>query len=675
MPPFPIRLALLFFFGSTLLAAAEYSTLAYPDEHGRLEYGSYANRGETSLDNRLPDFSMCGYRGGGIALPDNIPVTHTIEASDEDQRALIQSAIDELSNSPINSDGYRGSILLKAGLHKTSGPINVSAVGIVLRGEGQNTALNGGTEIVATLREQHNPIRFVGTSSASTGPAIDILDDYLGTGSSRLKLESTESLEPGQRIYIEHTPNELWIDTLTVRQWGWTTSSYTIRYERRVVAIDENFITIDSPLVQPIRQIYGGGRVRTYSPTGRIRNCGIENLSITSEYSGDEDEAHGWSAVYFENTENCWIRKVTAKHFGYGCVRLNKAYFSTIEDCASLDPKSQTTGGRKYSFTIDDGSFNLFQRCYTRGGRHDAVTGSRVPGPNVFLDIFGDNNNADSGNHHRYATGTLFDNIHVNSVGSRNGLNVENRQDSGTGHGWSGAQTVFWNCKAQGFVCDAPQTAMNFNIGYDGEEREGSWAAEEPRGFWEVGDPFMFPRSLYLTQLKDRLGLDSVLNIATLSQLSGNLWDELGEWQGYGSIEDGSESAAGMILPNWLADRGLSSTTEIIPEFKMTAGLVYLTGADLRTIADLEPISISHPPLATKLPQSLNLSFQTRILPSDYEISLQSSSNLISWIQVDASDWILLGETNNEDGTRQSSWQILDTNNLPHFFRLSGKSK
>ena len=108
---------------------------------------------------------------------------------------------------------------------------------------------------------------------------------------------------------------------------------------------------------------------------------------------------------------------------------------------------------------------------------------------------------------------------------------------------------------------------MIFNIGYDGEEREGSWAPEEPRGFWEVGDPFMFPRSLYLNQLKDRLGLDSVLNIATLSQLSGNLWDELGEWQGYGSIEDGSESAAEMILPNWLADRGLSSTTEIIPEF------------------------------------------------------------------------------------------------------------
>ena len=248
--------------------------------------------------------------------PDNIPVTHTIEASDEDQRALIESAIDELSNFPINSDGYRGSILLKAGLHQTSGPITVSADGIVLRGEGQHTALNGGTEIVATLREQHDPIRFVGTSSASTGPPIDILDDYLGTGSSRLKLESTESLEPGQSIYIEHTPNELWIDTLTVRQWGWTTSSYTIRYERRIVAINENFITIDSPLVQPIRQIYGAGRVRTYSPTGRIRNCGIENLSITSEYTGDEDEAHGWSAVYFGNTENCRIQKVTAKHFG-----------------------------------------------------------------------------------------------------------------------------------------------------------------------------------------------------------------------------------------------------------------------------------------------------------------------------------------------------------------------
>jgi hypothetical protein len=40
------------------------SPLAAPGPEGRLTYAAYNPEGD-----RLPDFSHCGYRGGGVALP------------------------------------------------------------------------------------------------------------------------------------------------------------------------------------------------------------------------------------------------------------------------------------------------------------------------------------------------------------------------------------------------------------------------------------------------------------------------------------------------------------------------------------------------------------------------------------------------------------------------------
>jgi len=135
-------------------------------------------------------------------------------------------------------------------------------------------------------------------------------------------------------------------------------------------------------------------------------------LWLESEYDFDGDETHGWNALELWRVENAWVRQVTSQYFGYACVSTRyQAKNITIQDCACLDPKSQTTGGRKYSFPIEDCCFVLVQRCFTRGGRHDYITGSRVPGPNAFVDCLAIQCHSDSGNHHRYAEGTLFDNV------------------------------------------------------------------------------------------------------------------------------------------------------------------------------------------------------------------------------------------------------------------------
>ena len=36
---------------------------------GKLKYNKYANEGETNSVNSIPDFSLAGYKGGGVSLP------------------------------------------------------------------------------------------------------------------------------------------------------------------------------------------------------------------------------------------------------------------------------------------------------------------------------------------------------------------------------------------------------------------------------------------------------------------------------------------------------------------------------------------------------------------------------------------------------------------------------
>jgi hypothetical protein len=208
-----------------------------------------------------------------------------------------------------------------------------------------------------------------------------------------------------------------------------------------------------------------------------------------------------------------------------------------------LDPVSETKGGRKYSFEAN-GQMGFFQRLYSRNARHDCAMGSRVEGPDVFLDCVAELSMCSSEPHHRYAIGGLFDNV----VGADSFLAV-NRGNSGSGHGWAGAQMVFWNCGGGGgiFVMQPPG-AQNYAIGYRGKAPDGErpykgmldWiAARSTKRFEYKGMPIMgdgyiespnapvTPRSLYLAQLRDRLGEAAVRNVASPAQLDGTIHDAI----------------------------------------------------------------------------------------------------------------------------------------------------
>ncbi len=153
------------------------------------------------------------------------------------------------------------------------------------------------------------------------------------------------------------------------------------------------------------------------------------------------------------------------------------AKWSTAIDDISEMPKSQITGGRRYTYNIE-GQQNLVTNCQATDGRHDFVLGSTVAGPNVFYNSTATSTHADSGPHHRWSTGTLFDNLNL-PTGE---INIQNRWNSGTGHGWAGAYDVIWNSNASGYTVEEiittanTTTAKNWIIGSTGAMRGPDFA-------------------------------------------------------------------------------------------------------------------------------------------------------------------------------------------------------
>jgi hypothetical protein len=452
--------------------------------------------------NIFPDFSNVGYHQNAIAIP-TVSVVKTIAPSSDSSQQMIQAAIDELSMKAPDKNGFRGAILLKKGVYKIPGTIKITASGIVLRGEGTETKL------IATGKGQRNLISVAGKGSITEveGTRKKITDAYVPVGTRSFNITSAKGLKVGDNIIVFRPATAKWIRDIqmdsidvrdsTIRQW--TPEDYNLQFERVITRIKGNTIFIDNPVVMAMEKQYGGGEIYEYTYDGRISHIGVENLYCESEYVGNEDEDHGWVAVNYNHIENGWVTGVTSRYFGYSCVSLGSGSKNiTVDSCKCLDAKSQITGGRRYSFN-NDGQLNLFTNCFASEGRHDYVTGAKVCGPNVFYNCTATNTHADIGPHHRWAMGTLFDNITTDGE-----INVQDRGNWGTGHGWAGVNQIIWNCTVSKAAIQNPwASGKNYAIGLQGDKYEGRLKGR-PDAEWEGQNRTgLQPASLYIAQLKE----------------------------------------------------------------------------------------------------------------------------------------------------------------------------
>lgn len=460
--------------------------------------------------NTIPDFSRVGYQGGDQLIPD-VAVVKTLYPS-ENALEQIQSAIDELSLRPADQGGFRGAILLKKGTYKIPGTLRIKASGIVLRGEGDH---EGGTRLIATAASKDPLLEISGTGSIReiSGTRVAITDAYVPAGAVSFSVASTSPFKKGDRVVLYRPGTREWIHDLKMDQImerngtkQWQPGEYSFHFERVITRVEGNQVFLDNPVVMPLDAAYGGGALYQYAFSGRIEKVGVEQLRFESVYTSDTAENHAWDAVVFDKIENGWVRQVTARYFAYSCVNLQAgAKNISVLDARCFDAKSLITGGRRYSFN-NNGQQNLFMYCHTTDGRHDFVTGARVCGPNVFVHCTATRTHADIGPHHRWAMGTLYDNIVTDGD-----INVQDRGNMGSGHGWVGTTQVLWNCTVRRAAVQNPYvTGLNYSIGLKGTKAPGHFK-DRPDGFWEGENRAgLQPASLYLAQLKARRSTQTV---------------------------------------------------------------------------------------------------------------------------------------------------------------------
>jgi hypothetical protein len=449
-----------------------------------------------SLGNQIPDFSYCGYQLSEQPIP-LIPAKVIVEQIDGDATLNIQNAIDYIATLPMQENGFRGAILLKEGVYAVSGRLKITDSGIVLRGSGAKTILK------AAGNDRETLIRILGNKDFKTEKTIKITSDYVHVNSSKIEVENGSYFNIGDSVFIHRPSTKEWIKELRMEEFGgetgwlgWKSGQRDVVWERQIKNINENTITLSSPLTTAIDAKFGGGEISTFSWPGRISNIGIENLTLESEYDmqNPKDEAHCWFAITMENCKNAWVRQVNFRHFAGSAVALfETASRTTVEDCISTEPVSEVAGQRRNTF-FTMGQQTLFLRCYAEKGNHDFATGFCAAGPNAFVQCESVSPHNFSGAIDSWASGVLFDIVNVEGQA----LSFKNRGQDGQGAGWTAANSMFWQCTAGRIECFSPPTAQNYAYGV--------WAQFAGNGLWYEVNSQINPRSLFFAQLAERLG-------------------------------------------------------------------------------------------------------------------------------------------------------------------------
>lgn len=451
------------------------------------------------LGNRIPDFSYAGYMAGEQAIPTAV-VKVVVPLTNGDATLRIQSAINYVAKLPLGKDGLRGAVLLEKGTYKVAGTLTIANTGIVLRGSG---FANNGTTILASGLDRIGVIRVLGKADKMLDAAIKITDEYVPVNAMKFTVADASTFKVGDLISIHRPSTKEWIEMLKTVEFGggesalgWKPGTRDIHWDRKIISLDGNTITIDAPITTALDAKYGGATVTKYSFNGRINQVGVENIKLQSTYHLEnvKDEYHRWNAISLENVQDAWVRQVVFQHFAGSAVYVaESAKRITVEDCKSLAPISEIGGERRNTF-FTAGQQCLFQRIYAEYGMHDFAVGFCAAGPNVFVQCesklpFGFSGAIDS-----WSSGNLFDIVNVDGQA----LSYLNRGQDGQGAGWAAANSVFWQCSAARVDNYQPPTAQNWAF--------GTWAQFAGDGFWDMSNEQIQPRSLYYAQLKDRIG-------------------------------------------------------------------------------------------------------------------------------------------------------------------------
>ena len=448
------------------------------------------------------DYSYCGYHCSEQPIPSVKAVTY-VTPSGQDDAETIQAAIDWVSQQkPDKQTGFRGAVLLAEGTFTISEPLRIRTSGVVLRGSGR-----GKTILHKVGYDRGAAIYIEGTHDVVVKETLDVAD--VKAGALALTVQSgSAALQQGQRLAVCRPSTQEWINYLgcasfgggsRMGYWAWHPGEIDLRWNRQITAVNGNQVTLNAPITCTIEQRWGGAKAIVYENKGLVSECGIENLSLESDYDHVRplDEDHCWDGIYVAEAENCWVRLVNFKHFAGSAVVIQKsAQQVTVEDCQSLQPISEIGGYRRRTF-LTFGEMVLFQRCYSEHGINDFAVGHTAAGPNACVQCESFESLGPSGAISSWAPGILFDIVNIDG----NDIVFKNWELEKFGAGWSTANSTMWQSTASGLFCYSPDS-LNRNISH------GCWGQIQGNGEYTQMNEHVKPYSLFASQLEKRLGRD-----------------------------------------------------------------------------------------------------------------------------------------------------------------------
>lgn len=483
------------------------SEWVYISNNGVLQYKT------TERGDKIMDFSYAGYMGGGVAIP-MVETRIILKPISGDNTAMIQDAINKVSQLPLKN-GFRGAVLLSAGTYNCLSTIKIDESGVVLRGSG--SAENG--SVIQMTGQPHVCImvnRRIKVNELSN--PVKIVDPYVPSGTKQFSVEDARHFKKGDLIRITKSVTANWIkfmgmDNLVRNGKKQTWLNGTITTDRKIENIIGNKIIVSVPLADNFDKTYldpPGITVVKIKYENELSQIGIEHLRIVaSPQSGTINQRHD-KAFTLSGMIDGWANDIqifnTVNSISVTGTRITVAHVNVVHEVATL-------GAAKPADINGSGSQLLFNDCHIQCNNVFFFgTGPRVTGPNVLLNcIF--NGEGWIQPHQRWATGLLVDNCKV----PQGGIDFMNRGEYGSGHGWAIGWAVAWNCIADSYTNQMPPGAYNWVIGSKGKKVKRSMPFNKepdvPQGVYDSYQQPVAPVSLYLAQLKQRLGEKALKNI------------------------------------------------------------------------------------------------------------------------------------------------------------------
>jgi hypothetical protein len=491
-----------------LLSAAPPSAWVSVGPDGKLRYQT------DSHGNRIMDFSYAGYKGGGSRLP-TIPVARTVEPQPGDATDRVQQAIDAVSRLMPSDQGLRGAVLLAPGTYEVSGTLNISAGGVVLRGSG---AGENGT-VLRLTGAPHRLLDIQGSGSyQTTGRHVPIATAYVPSGADSLDVEDGSAFHRGDSVLVIHPVSAEWIQFMGMdnlvrdgKKQTWLAAGSFIQTDRTVRAVTGNRISLDAPLSDSIDARYApGASLVKYTFAGRIAEVGVESLRVVAPARDAPISEPQYTFLNLNAAADAWVRDIEIEETENGLTIGHAARRVTIEAVHIHHRQPHSGSAAPADFSLS-GTQILLDRCSVDGeGTWPVVTQARVTGPIVVLNFSG-TATAGISPHQRWATGILVDGAKLPNTNERHpGIAFSNRKTAGSGHGWDAGWAVAWNVVTPYLLVQQPPGAMNWCIGCTGRPITQPGV---PDGIYESLNTAVDPPSLYLSQLRDRLGAAALANI------------------------------------------------------------------------------------------------------------------------------------------------------------------